>query len=102
MGAWLQDIEFTVQEGELWMLQCRSGKRTGDAAIAVATNMVEEGLVSIPRAISKLVEPRHLAQLLHPQFENPKAFADKVIGKGLAASPGAAGMPCQFECFFQL
>lgn len=84
------------------MLQCRSGKRTGDAAIKVATCMVEEGLVSVPRAISKLVEPRHLAQLLHPQFDNPEAFADKVIGKGLAASPGAAGAPSQAFAFMCL
>lgn len=98
-GTWLtrraalQDIEFTVEEGQLWMLQCRNGKRTGHAAIAVATALVDEGLVSKARAISKLVEPRHLAQLLHPQFEAPEAYKKDVIGTGMPASPGAAGAP---------
>ncbi|KAM3707485.1 hypothetical protein ACJW31_02G028400 [Castanea mollissima] len=84
-----QDIEFTVQEDRLWMLQCRSGKRTGKAAVTIAVDMVNEGLVDMSSAI-KMVEPQHLDQLLHPQFENLTAYKDKVVAKGLPASPGAA------------
>ena len=62
----LQDIEFTVQENRLWMLQCRSGKRTGKGAIKIAVDMVNERLVDTSTAI-KMVEPQHLDQLLHPQ-----------------------------------
>ncbi|XP_052114312.1 pyruvate, phosphate dikinase, chloroplastic [Arachis duranensis] len=85
----MMDIEFTVQENRLWMLQCRSGKRTGKGAVKIAVDMVKEGLVDIRSAI-KMVEPRHLDQLLHPQFEDPSAYKDKVIATGLPASPGAA------------
>lgn len=62
----LQDIEFTVQEERLWMLQCRAGKRTGKGAVKIAVDMVGEGLVDKSTAI-KMVEPQHLDQLLHPQ-----------------------------------
>lgn len=65
----MQDIEFTVQESRLWMLQCRSGKRTGKGAVKIAVDMVNEGLVD-KRAAVKLVEPQHLDQLLHPQVQN--------------------------------
>ncbi|KAK4737841.1 hypothetical protein R3W88_001538 [Solanum pinnatisectum] len=85
----MMDIEFTVQENRLWMLQCRTGKRTGKGAVKIAVDMVNEGLVD-KRAAVKMVEPQHLDQLLHPQFENPSAYKDKVIAKGLPASPGAA------------
>ncbi|KAF3953895.1 hypothetical protein CMV_020692 [Castanea mollissima] len=85
----MMDIEFTVQEDRLWMLQCRSGKRTGKAAVTIAVDMVNEGLVDMSSAI-KMVEPQHLDQLLHPQFENLTAYKDKVVAKGLPASPGAA------------
>ncbi|XP_072958683.1 pyruvate, phosphate dikinase 2 [Typha angustifolia] len=85
----MMDIEFTVQENRLWMLQCRTGKRTGKGAVKIAVDMVEEGLVDTRSAI-KMVEPGHLDQLLHPQFENPSAYKDKVIATGLPASPGAA------------
>lgn len=61
-----QDIEFTVQENRLWMLQCRAGKRTGKGAFKIAVDMVNEGLVDKRSAI-KMVEPQHLDQLLHPQ-----------------------------------
>ena len=61
-----QDIEFTVQENRLWMLQCRSGKRTGKAAVKIAVDMVKEGIIDNHTAV-KMVEPRHLDQLLHPQ-----------------------------------
>ncbi|KAG0518024.1 hypothetical protein BDA96_09G139900 [Sorghum bicolor] len=85
----MQDIEFTVQENRLWMLQCRTGKRTGAGAVKIAVDMVSEGLVERRQAI-KMVEPGHLDQLLHPQFENPALYKDKVIATGLPASPGAA------------
>uniref|UniRef100_K3Z3V7 pyruvate, phosphate dikinase n=1 Tax=Setaria italica TaxID=4555 RepID=K3Z3V7_SETIT len=85
----MMDIEFTVQENRLWMLQCRSGKRTGQGAVKIAVDMVNEGLVERRQAI-KMVEPGHLDQLLHPQFENPSAYKDQVIATGLPASPGAA------------
>ncbi|XP_044500041.1 pyruvate, phosphate dikinase, chloroplastic [Mangifera indica] len=85
----MMDIEFTVQENRLWMLQCRSGKRTGKGAVKIAVEMVKEGLVDTCAAI-KMVEPQHLDQLLHPQFENPSAYKDQVVATGLPASPGAA------------
>ncbi|EEF45441.1 pyruvate, phosphate dikinase, chloroplast, putative [Ricinus communis] len=85
----MMDIEFTVQENRLWMLQCRSGKRTGKSAVKIAVDMVNEGLVDARSAI-KMVEPQHLDQLLHPQFEDPSAYKDQVIATGLPASPGAA------------
>ncbi|XVE65704.1 hypothetical protein DITRI_Ditri08aG0021100 [Diplodiscus trichospermus] len=84
-----QDIEFTVQENRLWILQCRSGKRTGKGGIKIAVDMVKEGLVDKRTAI-KMMEPHHLDQLLHPQFEDPSAYKDKVVAMGLPASPGAA------------
>ncbi|XP_017975037.1 PREDICTED: pyruvate, phosphate dikinase, chloroplastic isoform X2 [Theobroma cacao] len=85
----MMDIEFTVQENRLWMLQCRSGKRTGKGAVKIAVDMVNEGLVDTRTAI-KMVEPRHLDQLLHPWFEDPSSYKDKVVAVGLPASPGAA------------
>ncbi|XP_038722304.1 pyruvate, phosphate dikinase, chloroplastic [Tripterygium wilfordii] len=85
----MMDIEFTVQENRLWMLQCRSGKRTGKGAVKIAVDMVKEGLVDI-RSAMKMVEPQHLDQLLHPQFEDPSAYKDEVLATGLPASPGAA------------
>ncbi len=83
----MQDIEFTIQEGKLWMLQTRTGKRTAVAAIKMAVDMVEEGLISEEEAIQR-VEPSQMDQLLHPMFD-PK-FEKKVVAKGLNASPGAA------------
>jgi len=84
----MQDIEFTVQEGRLFMLQCRSGKRTGAGAVRIAVDMVAEGLVSREEAVC-MVEPTHVDQLLHPRFEDEDAYQSDVIGKGLPASPGA-------------
>ncbi len=83
----IQDIEFTIQDGRLWMLQTRSGKRTGVAAIRVASEMESEGLVTQDQALL-LVEPDHLDQLLHDQID-PEAELN-VLGTGLPASPGAA------------
>ena len=83
----MQDIEFTIQEGRLWMLQTRNGKRTGVAAIRIAAEMHAEGLVDTDAALL-LVEPEHLDQMLHDQID-PKAELT-VLGTGLPASPGAA------------
>ncbi len=83
----MQDIEFTIEEGRLWMLQTRTGKRTAMAAVRIAVEMVDEGLISKDEALLR-VAPDQLNQLLHPMFD-PKA-ARKVVAKGLAASPGAA------------
>ncbi|MCI32514.1 pyruvate orthophosphate dikinase, partial [Trifolium medium] len=71
------------------MLQCRVGKRTGKGAIKIVVDMVQEGLIDTRSAI-KMVEPQHLDQLLHPQFEDPSKYKDKVVAVGLPASPGAA------------
>jgi len=83
----MQDIEFTVQSGKLWMLQTRGGKRTAPAAIKIAVDMVAEGLISKEEAIRR-IDPMSLDQLLHPTLD-PKA-EKKIIAKGLPASPGAA------------
>ena len=83
----MQDIEFTVQEAKLWMLQTRAGKRTAKAALKIAVDMASEGLISEEEAILR-VDPLALDQLLHPTLD-PQAHRD-VIAKGLPASPGAA------------
>jgi pyruvate,orthophosphate dikinase len=83
----VQDFEFTIQEGKLYMLQTRGGKRTGPAAVRIAVDMVREGLLS-PREAILRVEPEQLNQLLHPVLDESKP--PKVIAKGLPASPGAA------------
>jgi pyruvate,orthophosphate dikinase len=83
----MQDIEFTIQRGKLWMLQTRNGKRTAEAAVRIAVEMVEEGLIDKDTAVLR-VDPQQLDQLLHPTFD-PKAQKE-VVAKGLPASPGAA------------
>ncbi len=83
----MQDIEFTVQDGKLWMLQTRSGKRTTKAALRIAVEMAEEGLITREDAISR-IEPEGLDQLLHPTLD-PDAPRD-IVAMGLPASPGAA------------
>ena len=83
----MQDMEFTVQNGKLWMLQTRNGKRTCLAALKVAVDMVREGLITKEEAVTR-VEPGHLDQLLHPMFD--KSAKREVIATGLPASPGAA------------
>ncbi len=83
----MQDIEFTVQQGKLWMLQTRGGKRTAAAAVKIAVDMVKEGLITQREAVLR-VEPEQLDQLLHPTFD-PTAERN-VLAKGLPASPGAA------------
>ena len=83
----MQDIEFTVERGKLYMLQTRSGKRTAQAALKIAVEMVDEGLIDQRQAVSR-IEPGSLDQLLHPTLD-PKA-PRKIIARGLPASPGAA------------
>jgi pyruvate,orthophosphate dikinase len=83
----MQDMEFTVQQGKLWMLQTRNGKRTTQAALKIAVDMVSEGLIDKKTAV-KRIDPASLDQLLHPTLD-PKAER-KVLGTGLPASPGAA------------
>ncbi len=83
----VQDFEFTIQEGKLYMLQTRNGKRTGPAAVRIAVEMVQEGLLSPKEALLR-VEPEQLNQLLHPVLDESKPL--KVIARGLPASPGAA------------
>ena len=83
----VQDFEFTIQDGKLYMLQTRNGKRTGPAAVRIAVEMVKEGILSEKDALMR-VEPDQLNQLLHPVLDEKKAL--KVIAKGLPASPGAA------------
>ncbi|HYI49794.1 MAG TPA: pyruvate, phosphate dikinase [Allosphingosinicella sp.] len=90
----MQDIEFTVERGSLWMLQTRSGKRTGKAALRIAVDMAEEGLITRDEAVLR-IDPAALDQLLHPTLD-PKADR-KVIAKGLPASPGAAGGKAVFD-----
>lgn len=90
----MQDIEFTVQQGKLWMLQTRSGKRTAKAALKIAVDMAEEGLISREEAIAR-VDPQALDQLLHPTLD-PNATRD-VLTKGLPASPGAASGIAVFD-----
>ncbi len=83
----MQDIEFTIQKNKLWMLQTRTGKRTAAAAIKIAVDMVDEGMIDRKTAVSR-IDPEQLDQLLHPTFD-PKAVRN-VIALGLPASPGAA------------
>ena len=83
----MQDMEFTIQQGKLWMLQTRIGKRTATAALKVSVDMVEEGLIGTDEAIRR-IDPAQLDQLLHPTLD-PDAER-KVLGRGLPASPGAA------------
>lgn len=85
----VQDFEFTIQDGKLYMLQTRNGKRTGMAAVKIAVDMVEEGLTTKEKALLQ-VEPDALNQLLHPVFEAEEKAKHEVLAKGLAASPGAA------------
>jgi len=90
----MQDIEFTVEAGKLWMLQTRSGKRTAKAALKIAVDMANEGLITQEEAVAR-VDPAALDQLLHPTLD-PTAPRD-VIAKGLPASPGAASGLVVFE-----
>ena len=85
----MQDMEFTVQEGKLWFLQTRNGKRTGTAMVKIAMDLVREGVISEKEAIMRC-EPQKLDELLHPVFDKAALKSAKVITQGLPASPGAA------------
>jgi pyruvate,orthophosphate dikinase len=85
----MQDMEFTIQEGKMWMLQTRGGKRTGAAMVQIAIDMLKEGLIDEKTAILR-VEPNKLDELLHPVFDKKAIKAARVLAKGLPASPGAA------------
>ena len=89
----MQDVEFTVENGKLWMLQCRSGKRTGQAAFEIACDLVEEGICTKDEALMR-VSPEHVKQMLHPTFSaeilDSAEYNDNIVAEGLAGGPGAA------------
>ena len=85
----MQDMEFTVEHGKLYMLQTRNGKRTPAAALKIACDLVDEGMIDEKKAVA-MIEPRSLDTLLHPQFDTEVLKKTPVIGKALPASPGAA------------
>ena len=85
----MQDMEFTIEDGKLYMLQTRNGKRTAQAALQIACDLVDEGMISEREAVLR-VEPKQLDTLLHPQFDAEALKRADAIGKGLAASPGSA------------
>ncbi len=85
----MQDMEFTVENGKLYMLQCRNGKRTAPAALKIACDLVDEGMKTEEEAVA-MIDPRNLDTLLHPQFDAAALKKAEPIGKGLGASPGAA------------
>ena len=85
----MQDMEFTVEAGKLYMLQTRNGKRTASAALKIACDLVDEGMIDEKQAVA-MIEPRTLDTLLHPQFDAKALKAAQPIGRALAASPGAA------------
>jgi len=85
----MQDMEFTVQEGKLWFLQTRNGKRTGAAMVKIAIDMMHQGTIDEKTAVLR-IEPNKLDELLHPVFDKKAIKNAKIVAKGLAASPGAA------------
>lgn len=85
----MQDLEFTIQEGKLWLLQTRNGKRTGAAMVKIAVDMLEEGVIDEKTALLR-IEPNKLDELLHPVFDPQAMKSATVLAKGLPASPGAA------------
>lgn len=91
----MQDMEFTIEQGKLYMLQTRNGKRTANAAIRIACDLVDEGLITKEQALLK-IDPKQLDELLHPKFDDAALKAAKPIAAGLPASPGAA---CGKVCF---
>ena len=93
----MQDMEFTIERGKFYMLQTRNGKRTSKAAINIAVNMVEEGLITKEEAILR-IDPKSIDQLLHKTFSKDGLKEAKEIAEGLAASPGAASGKIFFDC----
>jgi len=92
----VQDMEFTIERGKLWMLQTRNGKRTGPAAVKIAVDLVHEGVIDKATAVMR-VEPAQLDQLLHPMIDPAEKMKNKAITKGLPASPGAATGQAVFD-----
>ncbi|WP_026882684.1 pyruvate, phosphate dikinase [Clostridium akagii] len=92
----MQDMEFTIEDGKLFFLQTRNGKRTANAALKIAVDLVEEGIITKEEAILK-VDPKQLDVLLHPNFDSDELAKTKVIAKGLPASPGAASGKIAFS-----
>jgi pyruvate,orthophosphate dikinase len=94
----MMDLEFTVERGRLWMLQCRVGKRTGRAAVKIAVDMAQEGLIGRDEAVLR-VQPKQLDQLLHPQFDETALASGEypLLAQGLGASPGAASGRAVFD-----
>jgi len=85
----MQDIEFTIENGKLYILQTRSGKRTASAAVNIAVDMVKENIIDKKTAILR-IEPEQVDQLLHPTFKADELKKERILAKGLPASPGAA------------
>ncbi|MFT4104445.1 MAG: pyruvate, phosphate dikinase [Lacrimispora sp.] len=85
----MQDMEFTIQDKKLYMLQTRNGKRTAKAALTIACDLVDEGMITEEKAV-RMIDPRNLDTLLHPQFDTEALKKTEPVGKALAASPGAA------------
>ena len=85
----MQDMEFTIEDRKLFMLQTRNGKRTAQAALKIACDLVDEGMITEEKAVS-MIDPRNLDTLLHPQFDQDALATARVIGKALGAAPGAA------------
>ena len=85
----MQDMEFTIQEGKLWILQTRNGKRTGAAMVKIAVDLLKEGQIDEKEALMR-IEPNKLDELLHPVFDTRSINKDNIIAQGLPASPGAA------------
>ena len=85
----MQDMEFTVEDGKLWMLQTRAGKRTAEAAVKIVVDMVKEGLLTRQEAVAK-IHPHQIDNLLHPHFDDSEKKKVKRLTRGLNASPGAA------------
>ncbi|MEP0133076.1 MAG: pyruvate, phosphate dikinase [Eudoraea sp.] len=85
----MQDMEFTIQEGKLWILQTRNGKRTGAAMVKIAVDLIKEGQIDEKEALMR-IEPNKLDELLHPVFDHSRLNKDDIIAQGLPASPGAA------------
>ena len=92
----MQDMEFTIEDGKLFMLQTRNGKRTAQAALQIACDLVDEGVIDEKQAVA-MIEPRSLDTLLHPQFDAKVLKTTPVIGKALPASPGAAIHPAVLQ-----
>ena len=93
----MQDLEFTIQEGKLWLLQTRSGKRTGAAMVKMAIDMHKEGLIDEKTAVLR-VEPNKLDELLHPVFDKEAIKGAKVIAKGFACFAGSSFRSPGFLC----